>query len=375
MTDDVTEMPRTVDVLRAGIERGLQFGVQIYVSLRGRVLLDAGFGDARPGVPMTRETVSLWLSAGKPLTAVAVMKLVEREVLALDLPVADVIPEFASGGKESICVRHLLTHTGGFRDAAVNWSQLNWDDNIAAVCATPLEPNWVVGQTAGYHVASSWYVLGEIIRRVSGIHPSDFLRTEIFEPLGMTSSWNGMPGAIWHQYGDRIGMLWQRERGDLRPLDWHDETHCAGCSPGGNSRGPVRELGRFYECLLAGGEIDGQRLLTTASVAEMTRPQRVGLFDLTLQHIMDFGLGFMLDSKRYGMKTVPYGFGSGCSERAFGHGGSQSSIGFADPEHGLVVAYVANIRPGEPHHQRRHREIVDAIWNDIRARMESEASR
>jgi CubicO group peptidase (beta-lactamase class C family) len=174
-----------------------------------------------------------------------------------------------------------------------------------------------------------------------------------------------MPGAIWHQYAERIGMMWQRERGEVRLLDWHDQQHCTACSPGGNSRGPVRELARFYECLLAGGTLDGARLLHAETVAEMTRPQRVGQFDLTLQHVMNFGLGFMLDSKRYGSTTVPYGFGSGCSEAAFGHGGSQSSLAFADPEHGLVVAYVANNRPGEPHHQRRHREIVEAIWGDI----------
>lgn len=358
-------MPRTRSVLQAGIERGLQFGIQIYVSQRGRVLLDDGFGEARPGIPLTRETVMLWLSAGKPLTAVAIMQLVERGLLTLETRVADVIPEFANGGKHDITLRHLLTHTGGFREAAIEWPRRHWDESLAAICAAPLETDWVVGQTAGYHVATSWYVLGELIRRLSGRDVGDYLRAEIFEPLGMRSSWNGIPGEIWHQYGERIGMMWQRERGEVRLLDWHDEQHCTACSPGSNSRGPVRELARFYECLLAGGTLDGARLLHAETVAEMTRPQRVGQFDLTLQHVMNFGLGFMLDSKRYGPTTVPYGFGSGCSEAAFGHGGSQSSLAFADPEHGLVVAYVANIRPGEPHHQRRHREIVEAIWGDI----------
>lgn len=365
MNHSPTDMPQTTAVLRSGVERGLQFGVQIYVSQRGHVRLDDGFGEARPGVPLTRDTIMLWLSAGKPLTAVAVLMLIERGQLTLDTCVADVIPEFASGGKQNVTVRHLLTHTGGFRNAAVNWPVKSWEQNITAACSEPLEADWIVGQTAGYHVASSWFVLGELLQRLSGQSASEFLRTNIFEPLGMWSSWNGIPREIWHEYGDRIGLMWQRERGEVRLLDWHDEQHCGRCSPGANSRGPVRELGRFYECLLAGGLLDGTRLLAVETVAEMTRPQRVGQFDLTLQHIMDFGWGCMLDSKRYGPTTVPYGFGSECSSRAFGHGGSQSSVAFADPEHGLVVAYVANVRPGEPHHQRRHREIVDAVWADI----------
>lgn len=358
-------LPRTVAAIQSGIERGFQFGVQVYVSQHGRVLLDDGFGIARPDVPMTRETVMPWLSAGKPLTAVAILMLIERGRLALETRVADVIPEFAVGGKDAIEVRHLLTHTGGFRNAPLHWPDADWQEMLAAICAMTLDEGWVVGETAGYHIASSWYVLGELIRRIDGRLPSDFLRSEVFEPLAMWDSWNGIPMEAWQSYGDRIGMMWSRDRGEARELEWHDARHCQACSPGGNSRGPVRDLGQFYECLLAGGELDGRRLLSPEMVAEMTTRQRIGRFDQTLQHVMDFGWGFMIDSKQYGPKTVPYGFGSKCSHRAYGHGGSQSSVAFADPEHGLVVAYVANIRPGEAWHQRRHRELVDAVWDDL----------
>jgi CubicO group peptidase (beta-lactamase class C family) len=88
--------------------------------------------------------------------------------------------------------------------------------------------------------------------------------------------------------------------------------------------------------------------------------------DRTFQHVVDFGLGFLVDSNRYGANTVPYGFGLHCSPRTFGHGGAQSSMGFADPEHGLVVAWAANALIGEPRHNARNRAINTAIYEDLR---------
>src|SRR5690606_3690664 len=105
-------------------------------------------------------------------------------------------------------------------------------------------------------------------------------------------------------------------------------------SPGSSARGPIRDLGRFYESLLATLTGDDGRF-TPQTVEAMVSPHRVGEFDRTFQHTVDFGLGFLVNSNRYGPDTVPYGFGKHASLRAFGHGGSQSSIGFADPEHRL----------------------------------------
>merc|ERR1711916_322324 len=79
-----------------------------------------------------------------------------------------------------------------------------------------------------------------------------------------------------------------------------------------------------------GGSLDGTRILQSETVDLMTSRQRVGAFDQTLQHVVDFGLGVIVDSNRYGAETVPYGYSRYCSERTFGHGGSQSSIGFAE---------------------------------------------
>jgi CubicO group peptidase (beta-lactamase class C family) len=96
-----------------------------------------------------------------------------------------------------------------------------------------------------------------------------------------------------------------------------------------------------------------------------TSRQRVGVFDDTFRHPLDWGFGFHIDSNRYGKETTPYGYGRFCSDTTFGHSGSQSSCAFADPENDLVVAWVCNGMPGEIRHQRRARELNSAIYQDL----------
>lgn len=362
---DFDRFPRTATAIRDGFRRGLHSGAQILVSQNGDVVFDDVVVDGECHAALTRDTLMPLLSAAKPLTAVAVLQLVERGLLDLDAPVGDVIPEFAAGGKHAISTRYLLTHTGGFRDVDTGWPHSDWEETLQRIYSTPLEDDWVVGESAGYHVASSWFVLGELIRRIDGRSCSEYLRQELCEPLGMADVWNGMPEDVWQSYGDRIGRMEQLERGETRELPWHDLAHCSAAAPGGNTRGPVRQLGRFYQCLLNRGVLDGVRILQSDTVDTLTTRHRVGTFDQTLQHVVDFGLGVIVDSNRYGAETVPYGYSRYCSDRTFGHGGSQSSVGFADPEHGLVVCYVADRRVGEPRHQKRHREIVNAIYEDL----------
>lgn len=368
MTESLAQsLPQADSVIQSGLRRGLHTGFQIYVSLAGEVISDTACGEARPGQPMTSDTILPWLSAGKPLTAVAILQLVERGLLELDTPVSSVIPEFAAAGKAAITLRHLLTHTAGFRNVESGWPHSSWTETVFRICAVPLEPGWEIGRTAGYLPSSSWYILGELITRFDGRPFSRYLREEICEPLGMIDTWNGMPVEAWSGFETRLSTMSQRQRGQADLLPWHDQIHCTAASPGAGTRGPIRELGGFYESLLCG--LSGSRpcrvLLSQGSIARLIERHRENSFDETLRHKVDFGLGVILNSNRYGAETVPYGFGRFCSEAAFGHGGSQSSIGFADPEYDLVVAWVANTRAGEARHQKRNREINSAIYQDL----------
>jgi CubicO group peptidase (beta-lactamase class C family) len=376
MTDgDLDRLPRTRKAIEEGIRFRLHLGAQLYVSLQGEPVADAALGEDRPGEPLTRGHLMLWLSSTKPVPAVAIAQLWERGLLELDDPVALHVPEFAAHGKGGITLRHLLTHTGGIRMLDTGWPQASWEEIVAKICAMKPEPRWVPGQKAGYHQASSWFILGEVIRRVGGAPFSTYVRREIFEPLGMMDSWIGMPPERYQAYAAerRIGAMWKtegntegnREGEEPKPHGWDTEERVVRPSPGGNGYGPLRELGRFYEMLLGRGSWRSQRILLPQTVEAFTTPHRVGMVDATFKHVLDWGLGFIVNSIQYGAETVPYGYGHHASPRTFGHSGYRSSAGFADPERGLAVALAFNGTPSNDRHEARIRSVLDAIYEDL----------
>lgn len=360
-------LSRTREAIESGIRDGLHLGTQIYVSRRGEPVADAALGEDRPGKPLTPDHLMLWLSSTKPVGAVAIAQLWERGRLELDDPVARHIPEFGQKGKERITLRHILTHTAGIRMLDTGWPQKSWDEIVARLCAMKPEPRWVPGEKAGYHTASSWFILGEVVRRVDGRPFERYVREEIFGPLDMRDSWVGMPPDRYQAYAQegRIGAMWNTEKSPPEPHGWDSEERCVNPSPGGNGYGPMRELGRFYEMLLGRGAFRHRRVLLPQTVEAFTTPQRVGMMDATFKHVLDWGLGFIVNSARYGAETVPYGYGHHASPRAFGHSGYRSSTAFADPEHGLAVALVFNGTPDNDAHERRVRAVLDAVYEDL----------
>lgn len=358
------ELPNTVAVIRRGIEEGLHLGAQVYVSVRGEPVADFAVGEARPGEPLTPNSILLWMSSTKPVGALAVGQLLEHGQLSLDDPIARYIPEFGVKGKGPVTIRNLLTHTGGFRNANVGDVNTPWGETISRICNAPLEDGWIVGETAGYHPESSWFILGELVRRVDGRPFEDYVRQRIFEPLGMLDSWVGMPPGQYEFYGERVAPMFNTRVAPPTRLPLTNEAHATRCVPGASGFGPMHELGKLYETLLAGLQSNETPVLRPATIGAMARRARQGKVDRTWGQVMDWGLGFIVNSRRYGPAT-PYGYGDYASDSTFGHSGAQSSSAFADPGRDLVAAYVFNGMPGEPKHQRRVRQITNAIYQDL----------
>jgi CubicO group peptidase (beta-lactamase class C family) len=362
---NVNELPRTTGILRRQVEAGIEIGAQVYVSICGRPVADFGVGESRPGLAMTPDTVMLWMSATKPLAAIALAQLWERNRLTLDDPIAKHVPEFAKHGKDTITLRHVLTHTAPIRWAETGWPAVPWNQIIAKVCAMRMERDWVPGKKAGYSSITSWFILGEVVRRLDGRDYAAYVRQEIFEPLEMNDSWVAMSPEVYRSYGTRLGIMQKTEGGEVSDAGLDTEAACTHARPAGSGHGPVRELGRFYETLLAGGAMGSRRILGPQTVEALTARHRASMVDLTFRHILDWGLGFQLNSNQYGVDTVPYGFGPFASYRTFGHNGHQSAAAFADPERRLVVAIVCNGMPGEPAHDKRMREIHASIYEEL----------
>lgn len=358
-------LPQVRTVFEAGREAGLHLGLQLWVAHQGEVLVDAAFGERSPGEPLSADDWLPWLSAGKPATAVLILQAQERGLLSIDDRVSDWIDGFAVQGKQALTVRHLLTHTAGLRLVEPGWPECDWDETIARIAAAPLDADAIPGETAGYHVSSTWFLLGEILRRVYGLSLEQVMESFLFQPCGMTETRLSLSPDEFAAYSSQLAPLWERTKEGLRLSDWHQAAQATHPSPGSSLRGPIRDLGAFYETLrriLAGESLP---VLSPAGLREMITRQRIGQFDLTLRHRVDFGLGVIINSSRYGVDTVPYGYGRFAGAETFGHGGSQCSQGYCDPTHELVVAYVFNGRPGEPQHQRRCRQLNEAIYTDL----------
>jgi CubicO group peptidase (beta-lactamase class C family) len=371
-------VPGAVGCLAEGIARSLHRGAQLYVSRDGRAVADLSLGENRPGRPMTPDLLMPWLSAVKPVLAVALAQLWETGALDLDHSVARYLPAFAAGGKEVLTLRHLLTHGGGFRTPSIGGVSRSFEESLAKICATPLEPGWVPGERTAYQPASSWYVLGEVLTRLTGSTPARFFRERIFEPLGMASSHLGIPPERYRELAPRLGVMVRPDPGGAggappRHYPWHTEPWSTRSTPAESGWGPMRELGRFYEMLLSGGAVpveppaEPSRLLRPETVAALLTPHHAaGSYDESLRRVVHWGLGLRVNGLTpAGRKTGSDDFGRLASLRAFGHGGFRSTTAFADPEHGLVVAFAANGLPGREEHRRRLKAVTEAVYRDL----------
>ncbi|MFG3103244.1 serine hydrolase domain-containing protein [Streptomyces sp. NPDC048182] len=338
-------------------------GAAVCVYRHGRPVVDlwGGVADVDTGRPWTRDTLQLVYSATKGATATAAHILVERGMLDLDAPVAKYWPEFAANGKEDIPVRWLLSHQAGLvalDDPLPLPEALAWDPMAAALAAQ--RPLWTPGTAHGYHGRTWGWLVGEVIRRVSGSSPGRFFAEEIAGQLGL-DFFIGLPAS---ERGRVSRMAYRSPAVDLTavpPEDvpeelreqvaaWRDPNSFSNRAfavttpaaidfgspevqaaelPSSNGIGTAQALARMYAALI--GEIDGVRLIAPETLASATEEQAGGK-DQVLVFPSRFSTGYMLPTEGNQM-TGP---------NAFGHTGRGGSLAFADPEHGIAFGYAMN---------------------------------
>lgn len=339
-------LPRTTEVLEWQRGEGIHPAACLVASLDAEPAGTVSVGGVTPS------TVVPWYSMTKVTLAVRVAMAWERGLIALDDPVARWVPSFGSGGKTRVTLRHLLTHTGGFRSADARPPLPDWDAETERIAAAPLEEGWVPGRMAGYSGRAGAHMLAEVVRRASGDQrPWDLMVAEdVFAPLGMTGcSLEGPPPAT--------TMMYDTSRG--RPRAVPDQG--GPVAPGSSGRGPIEAVARLGECLYLGGA----PILSPVTVDALTARHRTGMMDRTFGMVVDWGLSLVLDSKVHGRAVVPYGYGTHASPRTYGHGGRQSSGLLVDPEVGLVGVLFCSGLPGEAAHTRRTHEVWTALYEDL----------
>jgi CubicO group peptidase (beta-lactamase class C family) len=205
-----------------------------------------------------------------------------------------------------------------------------------------------------------------VIQRVAALPLADFLREEILLKCEMPDARMAFTPEVQGEYAGRIGIMYSLKDGEFVPSASNLPAALQNPSPGSSFRGPARQLGHFYEMLLRHGATRwGVQILREQTVQAMTSRQRSGLRDETFQHVIDFGLGVILNSQRSAAEPVPYGYGPLASPETFGHGGAQSSVGFADPQHALVVIIITNATPGDAPHQQRMQDLTRGLYEDL----------
>lgn len=329
-------------VVRSHLGQGWQTAAQVAVYRDGVLCLDLRLEVGADGalVPMPPEARMIWFSATKPLTAACVLMLVERGAIGLDTPIAEVWPEFAQGGKAACTVRHVLTHRGGFPvfPPQFDWSRMD-DWAVAAAATAALPAAWPPGTAIGYHPVTYGFALGEVIRRVDGRMPRDFMREELFAPLRMDAALGvGADGDTSHVVTVHAmsEATLEDPEGRERRTSWIIERFSMpatlrGQIPAANALGTAEALARCYAMLAGGGELDGVRVLRRETVEAMTHVQASTTRDVVLGYPAAYGFGMLIGG--YPPMDQP---------GAFGHTGQQSVVGWADSPRGIAAAYVTN---------------------------------
>lgn len=342
----------------ANFERRGDLGASVCVYRDGRPVVDlwGGVADATAGTAWERDTIVTVFSMTKGASAIVANLLVERGLLDPDAPVATLWPEFAAGGKAQVTIGDALAHRAGLPriDRPLTRAEaLAWDPVVAAIAAQ--EPVWEPGTAHGYHMRSFGWIVGELVRRVTGRTLGEFFAAEIAEPaavdfhIGLPAEHEPrvarlvMPGPAFH---DAIAAL----PDDLLLTSvltgpsghfcydemWNTRELRAIELPSSNGVGNARAVARLYAHLVGDG-VDGRRILSPATVERATQVRSRGA-DRVILVDTAFGLGFML----------PPALPTPVGPRSFGHGGAGGSASWADPDAGIAVAYAMNAMSFDP---------------------------
>ncbi|MFC9942388.1 serine hydrolase domain-containing protein [Streptomyces pratensis] len=348
------------DAFVRNFERRGERGAAVALYHHGRKVVDlwAGTRDVDGTEPWAVDTVQVVRSAGKGVAAAVPLLLHQRGQVDLDAPVGTYWPEFKANGKERVLVRHLLAHRAGLAALDTTLTPEEAADQVSGPRAVAAQrPQWEPGTDHGYHAQTYSWLIGELVRRVTGRTIGRWVAEEIARPLGL-DFWFGLPADEAHRIG-RIGpvepppaegggtlrvrpkrsvvdayadpaSLTRRAFGAIDPFpDENAPAYRAAELPASNGVATARGLARCYAAMI--GQVDGQRLfapatLTLARTEESAGPDRVLVVSTR------FGLGYML----HGPAAPLLGPGS------FGHPGRGGSLGFADPESGIALGYVTN---------------------------------
>jgi CubicO group peptidase (beta-lactamase class C family) len=356
---------------------GLQPAITLVVRRRGKIVIKRSIGCVRGNVAGEPEPMQVLepdspiclFSASKAVTALLVHQLAEQGKLRLDDRVVEYIPEFGAHGKDKVTIRALLAHRAGIPKLPVHHPDpsllRHWDAMVHMLClAPPFDQRF---EKQAYHALTSGFIIGELVQRVSGRPLREVLRTQLTEPLGLRYLDYGLAPELralaprHHLTGPTPGWpltaISKRVLGvdfERAVVSSNDDAYLSSVVPAGNIFASADDVGRIFQMLLDGGELDGVRVMQPQTIAEAVRPAGGIQFDGTLGIPIRFSPAFMLGESPVGL------WGANC-KRAFGHIGFMTVLCWADPQRELSVALLNTGKSVSPTGLLRTAAIVAAI--------------
>ncbi|HUR42039.1 MAG TPA: serine hydrolase domain-containing protein [Verrucomicrobiae bacterium] len=378
---DVGLDPRRVEAIWTAVEdlyrTGLQPAMTMVVRREGKIVLKRAIGcisgnapgDDRPPVPLSPDTPISLFSASKAISALLVHKLVELNQLSLDDRVAEHIPKFAQRGKGKVTVRQLMAHRAGIpllpiKDPDPDLLK-HWDAIVDMLCAAA--PADMKFQKQAYHALTAGFLIGELVRRVSGRDLRELLKEWIADPLQAKHLTYGLapalrdqapvnvftgPKAFWpiNTFARRIlGVTFE---GAVEASN--SDAFLSGVVPAGNIYATADEASRVFQMLHDHGKWNGQQVFEDRTVAEAIRPVGPLQIDSMLRIPIRYSAGFMLGENPFGL------YGPRCAQ-AFGHLGFIAVLCWADRSRGISVSFLNTGKSVAPSGVLRLARVLGAI--------------
>lgn len=349
-----------------------EIGSAVCVYFRGEKVVDlwGGHKDAARSRPWNADTLCTMYSVAKSICALSIHILADRGRVDLEAPVATYWPEFAQAGKDDVKLRHVLSHwCGVWRNEAASPGDIyDWEAMIRAIELQA--PAWPVETKGAYNSVNIGYILGEVVRRVTGQRIQDFVQDQICRPLG-AEYFIGVPESALSRCADivpnaadavhvvgseqkpSVALAWRAFPTDYGTEAQNTSRFRTNGVPSFGGFGEARAMARIYAVLAEGGELDGVRLLSPEAIARATETQWSDMHEGLFDRPMAMAMGFM--------KTPPDGMKLfGTAPDAFGHLGSGGARALAIPSKRLAVCFVSNYQSEKRSIGVRTEAIVEA---------------
>ncbi|TVP60143.1 MAG: class A beta-lactamase-related serine hydrolase [Halomonadaceae bacterium] len=346
---------------------GTHPGIQLCVRRKGHIVMNRTLGHSQgngpedradgPRIAMSTQTPVCYFSASKAVTALLVHMLADEGALNLLDPVSFYCPEFGKKGKERITLHQILSHRGGIPGLPVGTPlDFLWDEQKIWRMLCDAEPIAVDGAKLAYHAITGGYVLGEVVRRVTGKSIEVLLDERIRQPMAMDYFTYGidhekLPELAWnYATGPKLHppLTWVVKRALGADVDTvaeisNDPRFQEAVIPAGNLVGTAEEMSRFYQMMLDGGLYQGKRICSERCVQRAVQPFGAMQVDRTLMIPMQFSAGFMLGADPVGLWGLN-------SASGFGHIGLINKWCWADPSRDISVSLINTGIPIVGHH-------------------------